>query len=88
MKDALVIIGFGLILIAIVLFPSTERTRHGSEVLHIVEPRETLWSIAEKYNPHMDPREVIQDMRAVNGIGSMIHPGQVLKVPVWDQVVK
>ncbi len=84
MKDALVIIGFGLILIAIVLFPSTVRTRSGSEVLHIVEPRETLWSIAEKYNPHMDPREVIQDIRALNNIGNIIYPGQELKVIVWE----
>ena len=84
MKDALVIIGFGLILIAIVLFPSTVRTRSGSEVLHIVEPRETLWSIAEKYNPHMDPRIVIQDIRALNNIGNIIYPGQELKVVVWE----
>jgi LysM repeat protein len=84
MKDALTIIGFGLILIAIVLFPSTVRTRNGSEVLHIVEPRETLWSIAEKYNPHMDPREVIQDIRALNNIGNIIYPGQELKVVVWE----
>jgi LysM repeat protein len=84
MKDALVIIGFGLILIAIVLFPSTVRTRSGSEVLHIVEPRETLWSIAEKYNPHMDPREVIQDIRALNDVESVIIPGQQLRVIVWE----
>jgi phosphohistidine phosphatase SixA len=84
MKDALVIIGFGLILIAIVLFPSTVRTRNGSEVLHIVEPRETLWSIAEKYNPHMDPREVIQDIRALNDVESVIIPGQQLRVIVWE----
>ncbi len=85
MKDALTIIGFGLILIAIVLFPSTVRTRSGSEVLHIVEPRETLWTIAEKYNPHKDPREVIWDMRAINeGLQTVIYPGQMITVPVWE----
>ncbi len=84
MKAALVIIGFGLILIAIVLLPSTVRTKNGSEVLHIVEPRETLWSIAEKYNPHMDPREVIQDIRALNDVESVIIPGQQLRVIVWE----
>lgn len=84
MKDALVIIGFGLILIAVLLLPSTEHTRHGHEVLHVVAPCETLWSIAEKYNPHMDPREVIQDIRALNNIGNIIYPGQELKVVVWE----
>lgn len=84
MKDSLLIIGFGLILIAVLLYPSS-RINYSSTTLHVVAPGETLWSIAEKYNPHKDPREVIRDMRAINeGLMSIVYAGQEIQVPVWD----
>lgn len=84
MKDALVIIGFGLILIAVLLCPS-KRANYSTTTLHVVAPQETLWGIAEKYNPHMDPREVIHDMRAINeGLKSIVYAGQEIQVPVWE----
>lgn len=84
MKDSLLIIGFGLILIAVLLYPSS-RINYSSTTLHVVAPSETLWGIAEKYNPHKDPREVIYDMRAINeGLKSIVYAGQEIQVPIWD----
>lgn len=84
MKDALMIIGFGLILIAVLLCPS-KRANYSSTILHVVAPQETLWSIAVKYNPQKDPREVIHDMRAINeGLKSIVYAGQEIQVPVWE----
>jgi hypothetical protein len=84
-SDLLVICGLILLIITVcTLFPG-KKTNHGTTTLHIVEPRETLWTIAQKYNPHKDPREVIWDMRAMNeGLDSCIYPGQQIVVPVWE----
>lgn len=84
MKDCLIILGLGLMVIAAALYP-TRHTNYGTTVLHVVAPTETLWGIAEQYNPHKDPREVIYDMRAINdGLQSIIYAGQLLQVPVWE----
>ncbi|WP_433335623.1 LysM peptidoglycan-binding domain-containing protein [Spirillospora sp. CA-294931] len=49
----------------------------------IVEPRETLWEIAERNDPKADPRITVQRIRDLNGLGStsIVQPGQHLRLP-------
>ena len=48
----------------------------------VVAPGETLWTIAARVNPEIDPRAVIEEIKALNVIeGSEVYAGQVLLVP-------
>ncbi|MCU0283398.1 MAG: LysM peptidoglycan-binding domain-containing protein [Candidatus Nanopelagicales bacterium] len=49
----------------------------------VVEEGDSLWAIAERVMPATDPREVVEEMRSLNGMRSnLIQPGQALLVPV------
>lgn len=54
---------------------------HGS---HLVVAGDTLWDIAAEHTtPGEDVRRVVFEIQRLNDLeGSMIHPGQVLRVPV------
>ncbi len=48
----------------------------------VVEQGDSLWSIAQVVAPTADPREVVEEIRTLNGLRSnLIQPGQVLLVP-------
>lgn len=48
----------------------------------VVGEGQTLWSIAVQNAGGEDPRDVIVEIRDLNGIeGSVVHPGQRLEVP-------
>lgn len=48
----------------------------------VVEQGDSLWIIAQRLAPQRDPREVIHEVRELNGLRSnLIQPGQVLLVP-------
>jgi LysM repeat protein len=52
----------------------------GPERQYVVQPRDTLWSIAA--SGYSDPREGVWEIAARNGLqGSTIVPGQVLTLP-------
>lgn len=45
-----------------------------------VQPGDTLWSLAVQLAPEQDPREVVSDLRRINGLDSVaLQPGQVLR---------
>lgn len=47
-----------------------------------VRPGDTLWSIAAVAAPDRDPREVIDEIRALNAVsGDVVRVGEVLRVP-------
>lgn len=47
-----------------------------------VRPGDSLWSLAEAYDPNADTRLVIQDILQLNSLpGDQVQPGQVLWVP-------
>jgi hypothetical protein len=47
-----------------------------------VEPGQSLWSLAEAYDPGADPRLVIQEIQRLNSMsGDQVRPGAVLWVP-------
>ena len=48
----------------------------------VVQPGQTLWSIASAAEPTADPRAVIQQIMSVNALsGTNIQAGQLLWVP-------
>ena len=47
-----------------------------------VVPGATLWEMAQSLDPAADPRAIIAEIKAANGLtGSQLSPGQVLLVP-------
>lgn len=52
--------------------------------LHIVKSGETLWKISVENYPSMDPRKVTYDIENINNSGVVIHPGQELKLPIYQ----
>ena len=49
----------------------------------VVQPGENLWSIAQSVNPGEDPRNLVIQIREINGLGSQhVFPGQSLIVPI------
>jgi nucleoid-associated protein YgaU len=55
-----------------------------SSITHVVRSGDTLWDIASGVaEPGSDVRNVVEDIKRANGLrDSLIHPGQVLVVPV------
>lgn len=59
--------------------PSTPALPAGSTIT--VQPGDTLWSIAQRAEPHSDPRLVVDQLRKANHLNSVVlSPGQTLKV--------
>lgn len=53
-----------------------------SSVTVTVAPGDTLWMIASRRYPEADPREKVQEIEQLNGLGSpVIEAGQRLRVP-------
>jgi LysM repeat protein len=49
----------------------------------VVQPGESLWSLAERVAPQNDPRQVIAQIQRLNDLdGSGIQAGQLLLLPV------
>ena len=47
--------------------------------VYIVQPGDTLWSIAHTVDPHADPRDVVDHLVELNGSGAL-QPGQRLRL--------
>lgn len=48
----------------------------------VVQQGDSLWNIAQRLAPEQDPREMIQEIRQLNGLrNNLIQPGQVLLAP-------
>ncbi|MQY08378.1 LysM peptidoglycan-binding domain-containing protein [Actinomadura macrotermitis] len=64
--------------------PVNDQAPGGPKVYSVVvEPGETLWEIAVRADPHADPRVTVRRITDLNGLsGSIIQPGQRLRVPV------
>lgn len=50
-----------------------------ARTVYVVQPGDTLWSIAHKLEPQADPREVVDRLVELNG-GAALHPGQRLRL--------
>ncbi len=52
------------------------------ETTVVVQPGDTLWSIAAEHYPSDDPRVRVEDIERANGLSSpVIHTGQTLELP-------
>lgn len=48
----------------------------------VVEEGDSLWTLAGRHAPGVDPREVVLRIRQLNGMRSnLIHPGQLVLIP-------
>jgi hypothetical protein len=48
-----------------------------------IAPGQSLWQLAEQVAPKADPREVVADILALNGLRSAdVQPGQELAIPL------
>jgi hypothetical protein len=48
---------------------------------YVVQPGETLWSVARRLDPDGDPRPVVDRLAAANG-GTQIQAGEVIVLPL------
>ena len=78
----LAISAFSLFGITTTSAKASNETSNSATTQIVVAPGETLWTIAARVNPEIDPRAVIEDIKALNVIeGSQVYAGQVLLVP-------
>jgi nucleoid-associated protein YgaU len=71
-----------LTLVALVLWAAFARSSDasGPEQVYVVQPADTLWSIAAQR--YADPREGVYELRRRNRLdGTLIVPGQTLVLP-------
>jgi LysM repeat protein len=61
---------------------ATERPVPVDQRSIVVQPGQTLWSIAKDVAPDRDIREVIYEIRRINGLdNAMVRSGQTLVLP-------
>ena len=70
-------------LLAALAAPATQAARPPTAPrTTVVQPGDTLWSVATRHAPGRDPFLVIEEIRRRNGISDLtIHPGQELVLP-------
>jgi nucleoid-associated protein YgaU len=75
-------------LLSVVLATGAQATHSGSAdpgrylAKVVVHPGQSLWSLAEAYDPRADPRDVIAQIEQLNSLAAdQVQPGQVLWVP-------
>lgn len=59
---------------------STPEADAAAAVMVVVQPGDTLWSIAETLAPGSDPRPLVAELRDIAGPGPL-QPGQLLTIP-------
>ncbi len=48
----------------------------------VVQPGDSLWSVAVEHDPSRDPAATIEEIRRLNHLsGYTVHPGQTLRLP-------
>jgi hypothetical protein len=56
--------------------------RPAPRVTYVVQPGDTLWSIARRVAPGQDPRPVVDGLIEANGVRGGLQTGQELSIPV------
>jgi hypothetical protein len=59
--------------------------RPAPRVTYVVEPGDTLWSIARRVAPDQDPRPVVDGLIAANDLRGGLQAGQELSIPVPER---
>ncbi len=83
-----VVLGFFIVMASIasaILLATASRAddpHRGAPPTVVVQPHDTLWSIAARTAPDRDPYAAIAEIRRLNDLeGYVVHPGQTLTVP-------
>ena len=88
-RGRIVVLGFFIVMAsfasAILLTTASraeERGATGPAPIVVVQPHDTLWSIATRTAPRRDPYAAVADIRRINDLqGYVVHPGQTLELP-------
>ena len=59
--------------------------RPAPRVTYVVEPGDTLWSIARRVAPGQDPRPVVDGLIEANDLDGGLQAGQELSIPVPER---
>jgi len=59
--------------------------RPAPQVTYVVEPGDTLWSIARQVAPGRDPRPVVDGLIKANDVRGGLQAGQELSIPVPER---
>ena len=83
-----VVLGFFIVLASIasaILLATASRAEQspsGPAPSVVVQPDDTLWSIATRTAPRRDPYAAVAEIRKINHLdGYVVHPGQTLELP-------
>ena len=83
---AIALVVAGLLLIAPGLAKGDGPGRPAApRVTYVVEPGDTLWSIARRVAPGRDPRPVVDALVEANGLRGGLKAGQELSIPVPER---
>ena len=87
-RGRVVLLGFFILmscLASAVLLTTASRaedTPAGPAPSVVVQPHDTLWSIATRTAPDRDPYAAIAELQRINDLdGFVVHPGQTLELP-------
>jgi LysM domain len=87
-RGRVVVLGFFILLASLasaILLATASRAENpavGPAPSVVVQPHDTLWSIATRTAPRRDPYAAIADIRRINHLdGYVVHPGQTLELP-------
>jgi hypothetical protein len=59
--------------------------RPASRVTYVVQPGDTLWSIAHRVAPGQDPRPVVDGLIEANDVRGGLQAGQELSIPIPER---
>jgi Tfp pilus assembly protein FimV len=59
--------------------------RPAQRITYVVEPGDTLWSIARRVAPGRDPRPVVDGLIRANDLRARLQAGQELSIPVPER---
>jgi Tfp pilus assembly protein FimV len=79
---AIVLVVAAFLLVAPDLARGDGPERPARQVTYVVEPGDTLWSIARRVAPGHDPRPVVDALVEANDLHGGLQAGQELSVPV------
>ena len=79
---AVVLVVGGFLLVAPGLARGDGPDQPAPRVTYVVEPGDTLWSIARRVAPGRDPRPVVDGLIEANSLRGGLQAGQELSIPV------
>lgn len=79
-----ILVALTLVMFSSILMVSANNGEtHNTYSTICVSSGDTLWQLAEKYNPNGDIRKLVREIKKMNSLnGSEIYAGEELKIPV------